>query len=162
MSEEFFLSSPYLKTRPYRPLTTRGTAINGSKVMTLGIVNVAFRINGRFHTANFRVIRGLVQDVFLGWDWFSTSGARIDPVKGVVEFPKYGDSIPLLEESLTLSGCYYRVAEDVVIPANSKTICKVETMLNGFDRISNLVATDPFNNASSELWVGRCVSKVKD
>ena len=42
MSEEFFLASPHLQTRPYRPLTTRGTAINGSKVMTLGIVNVAF------------------------------------------------------------------------------------------------------------------------
>ena len=53
MSEEFFLASPHLQTRPYRPLTTRGTAINGSKVITLGIVNFAFRINGRFYSANF-------------------------------------------------------------------------------------------------------------
>ena len=36
ISEEFFLASPHFKTRPYRPLTTRGTAINGSKVMTMG------------------------------------------------------------------------------------------------------------------------------
>ena len=68
VSEEFFLASPHLQTRPYRPLTTRGTAINGSKVLTLGIVNVAFRINGRFYNQNMRVVRGLVQNIFLGWD----------------------------------------------------------------------------------------------
>ena len=60
ISEEFFRDSPHLQTRPYRPLTTRGTAINGSKVLTLGIVNIAFRINGRFYQQNFRVVRGLV------------------------------------------------------------------------------------------------------
>ena len=162
MSEEFFLASPHLQTRPYRPLTTRGTAINGSKVMTLGIVNAAFRINGRFHTANFRVIRGLVQDIFLGWDWFVSSGAMINPDKGTVDFPRYGDSVPLINESLQLSGCYYRMAEDLVVPANSKVICRAEAMLQGFDRVSNVVATDPFNNASSDVWGGRCVSKVTD
>ena len=162
MSEEFFLASPHLQTRPYRPLTTRGTAINGSKVMTLGIVNVAFRINGRFHTTNFRVVRGLVQDMFLGWDWFSSSGAMINPDKGTVDFPRYGDAVPLVENSMRLSGCYYRVPEDLVIPANSKAICKVEAMLHGFDHVSNTVATDPFNNASSDLWIGRCVSTVTD
>ena len=162
MSEEFFLASPHLQTRPYRPLTSRGTAINGSKVMTLGIVNVAFRINGRFHTANFRVVRGLVQDMFLGWDWFSSAGAMINPVKGTVDFPRFGDSTPLVEDTLSLSGCYYRAPEDLVVPANSKMICKVETMLHGFDHISNVVATDPFNNASSDLWFGRCVSVVTD
>ena len=106
MSEEFFLASPHLQTRPYRPLTTRGTAINGSKVMTLGIVNVAFRINGRFHTTNFRVVRGLVQEIFLGWDWFSSSGAVINPDKGTVDFPRYGNSTPLIADTAEISGCY--------------------------------------------------------
>ena len=97
MSEEFFLSCPHLKTRPYRPLTSRGTAINGTKVLTLGLVNVAFRINGRFYSNNFRVIRGLVQDVFLGWDWFCSSGAMINPDNGTLDFPRQGDSIPLVK-----------------------------------------------------------------
>ena len=162
MSEEFFLSSPHLKSRPYRPMTTRGTAINGSKVMTLGIVNVAFRVGNRFHTANFRVVRGLVQDIFLGWDWFSRSGAMINPDKGTVDFPRYGDSVPLVPESFGVSGCYYRSNEDFVVPANSKMICNVEVMLNGLDGVSNVVATDPFNNASSDLWASRNVSIVRD
>ena len=162
MSEEFFLASPHLQTRPYRPLTTRGTAINGSKVLTLGIVNVAFRVNGRFYSTNFRVVRGLVQDMFLGWDWFSSSGAMINPERGVVEFPKFGDSTPLVEDSLNLSGCYYRVPEDTVLPANSKTICRVEAMLHGFDCIENVVSTEPFNNASNEMWMARCISSIRD
>ena len=162
MSEDFFLRSPHLQTRPYRPLTTRGTAINGSKVMTLGIVNVAFRINGRFHSTNFRVVRGLVQDIFLGWDWFSSCGAFLDPDKGTVEFPRYGDSTPLIKDTSEISGCYYRVLEDFVVPANSKTVCKVEVMINDIKCISNIVETEPFNHASSDLWANRCVSIVKD
>ena len=162
MSEEFFLSSPHLKSRPYRPMTTRGTAINRTKVMTLGIVNVAFRIRGRFHTANFRVVRGLVQNIFLGWDWFSRSGAMINPDKGTVDFPRYGDSVPLVPESFGVSGCYYRSNEDVVVPANSKMICNVEVMLNGLDGVSNIVATEPFNNSSSDLWASRNISTVRD
>ena len=162
MSEEFFLSSPHLKSRPYRPMTTRGTAINGTKVMTLGIVNVAFRIRGRFHTANFRVVRGLVQNIFLGWDWFSRSGAMINPDKGTVDFPRYGDSVPLVPESFGVSGSYYHSNEDVVVPANSKMICNVEVMLNGLDGVSNVVATEPFNNSSSDLWASRNISTVRD
>ena len=56
MSEEFFLSSPHLATRPYESVTKKGTAINGTKVLTVGIVNVAFRINGRFYNHNFRIV----------------------------------------------------------------------------------------------------------
>ena len=143
ISEEFFLASPHLKKRPYRPLTTRGTAINGSKVLTLGIVNLAFRINGRFFSNNFRVIRGLVHDMFLGWDWFNRYGAIINPDKGQIEFPRYGDSTPLTPESLEMSGCYYRIPEDFVVPANSKAHCKAEVMLDNRSnvKISNVVET---------------------
>ena len=35
-------------------------------------------------------------------------------------------------------------------------------MLNGFDCVSNTIETEPFNNASSDLWANRCVSIVKD
>ena len=164
MSEEFFLSCPHLKTRPYRPLTSRGTAINGTKVLTLGLVNVAFRINGRFYSNNFRVIRGLVQDVFLGWDWFCSSGAMINPDNGTLDFPRQGDSIPLVKSSLHISGCYYRMPEDFVIPANSKAHHPVEIILNGHDAplVSYTVETDPFMNATSDVWSIRCTDNVKD
>ena len=162
MSEDFFLRSPHLQSRPYRPLTTRGHAINGSKVLTMGIVNVAFRINGRFHTTNFRVVKGLVQDIFLGWDWFSSSGAVMNPANGTVDFPKYGDSAPLIPDTAAISGCYYRVAEDFVVPANSKAICKVEAMTDNLDCVSSVVETEPFNHATSDVWANRCLSVVSD
>ena len=128
----------------------------------MGIVNVAFRINNRFYRNNFRVIRGLVQDMFLGWDWFSSSGAIIDPEKGVVNFPHNGDSTPLIPDSSVLSGCYYRIPEDFVVPANSKVICKAELMLHGLDNVSNVVETEPFNHSASNVWSCRCMSIVKD
>ena len=164
ISEKFFLASPHLQTRPYHPMKTRGTAINGTKVLTLGLVNIAFRINGRFYSQNFRVVRGLVQDIFLGWDWFSSSGAVMNPDNGTLDFPRFGDSTPLVPESLEVSGCYYRIPEDYVVPSNSKAHLKVEAMLSGFDAptISNMVECDPFLNGTSDIWTARCLSSVTD
>ena len=68
ISEDFYRNNPTLRERPYRQLTTRGTAINGSKVLTVGIVNVPFRINNNYMAINCRVVRGLIQPVILGWD----------------------------------------------------------------------------------------------
>ena len=164
ISEDFFRSSPHLQTKPYRPLTTRGTAINGSKVLTLGIVNIAFRINGRFHHQNFRVVRGLVQNVFLGWDWFSKTGAIINTDCGSVQFPRYGDSAPLNKNSLEISGCYYRVPDDKVIPANCKAHISVEVMVDGHNlpNTSNLVETEPFHNTGTDIWASRNIDTIKD
>ena len=163
ISEKFFLASPHLQSRPYHPMKTRGTAINGTKVLTLGLVNLAFRINGRFYNQNFRVIRGLVHDIFMGWDWFSSSGAVLNPDKGTLDFPRFGDSTPLISESLEVSGCYYRVPEDFVVPPNSKAHLKVEAMLSDFEGpISNMVECDPFLNGSSDIWTARCISSVTD
>ena len=78
-----------------------------------------------------RVVRGLVQDIFLGWDWFSHYGAMIDIDNGAVKFPRFGDSVPLIPHSLDVTGCYYRVPDDLVVPANSKAHVSVEVMLDG-------------------------------
>ena len=164
MSEDFFLANPHLRTRPYRPLTTRGRAINGSKILTMGIVNVSFRINGRFYSTNFRIVRGLVHDIFLGWDWLTAAGAVINTVKGLLEFPKHGDSIPLAPTTPTISGCYYRMPEDFVVPPNSKAHTTVELMLNGNEQsqITKVVEVEPFQNAPSDIWCCRCIDTVKD
>ena len=153
-----------MQTRPYRPLSTRGIAINGSKVLTLGIVNVAFRINGRFYHQNMRVVRGLVQNVFLGFDWFSRTGALIDTDNGIVKFPRTGDSVPLVPSTLDVTGCFYRVPDDYVVPANCKAHIPVEVMLDGrtLPMTSNIVETEPFLNAYSDIWAGRNIDVVSD
>ena len=164
ISEEFFRSCPHLQTRPYRPLTTRGTAINGSKVLTMGIVNIAFRINGRFHHQNFRVVRGLVQNVFLGWDWVSKTGAIINTDCGSIQFPRFGESVPLVQNSLEITGCYYRVPDDKVIPANSKAHISVEVMVDGHNlpNTSNIVVTEPFYSAESDIWASRNIDTLRN
>ena len=68
----------------------------------------------------------------------------MNPDNGTLDFPRFGDSTPLVPESLEVSGCYYRIPEDFVVPANSKAHLKVEAMLSGFDApsVSNMVECD--------------------
>ena len=105
-----------------------------------------------------------MQRVFLGWDWFSKSGALIDTEVGSVRFPRFGDSVPLTPSSLDISGCYYRVPDDKVIPANSKAHLGVELMLDNrnLPLTSNIVETDPFSNVYSDIWASRNIDVVKN
>ena len=127
-------------------------------------MNVAFRINGRFYHQNMRVVRGLVQNVFLGFDWFSRTGALIDTDNGIVKFPRTGDSVPLVPSTLDVTGCFYRVPDDYVVPANCKAHIPVEVMLDGrtLPMTSNIVETEPFLNAYSDIWAGRNIDVVSD
>ena len=163
ISEDFYRNNPTLRDRPYRQLTTRGTAINGSKVLTIGIVNVPFRINNNYMTINCRVVRGLIQPVILGWDFFSKFKAKLNPVEGLLEFRNWTPT-PLVNESSTLSGCYYRIHEDITVPAFSKMHKLVELMADKdhVRKASKVVLTEPFIYDGSDVWTCRAASKVKD
>ena len=67
---------------------------------------------------NCRVVRGLIQPVILGWDFFSKFKATLNTVEGLLEFRDWAPT-PLVKDSTVLSGCFYRIHEDVTIPANS-------------------------------------------
>ena len=163
ISEDFFRNNPTLRERPYRQLTTRGTAINGSKVLTIGIVNVPFRINNNYMAINCRVVRGLIQPIILGWDFFSKFNAKLNPTEGLLEFRNWSP-IPLVKDTSLLSGCYYRIHEDVTVPANSKMHKLVELMADKdhIGRASKVVLTEPFINDGSDVWTCRVASEVNN
>jgi hypothetical protein len=81
---------------------------------------------------NMRIVRGLITPVVLGWDFFGKYGAHLDPAKGKLIFMN-DKSAPLIPNTEQISGCYYRVHEDLVVPGNSKMHREVELMLDGDD-----------------------------
>ena len=78
--------------------------------MTMGSIDFQFRIQGVHLRMKARVIKGLIQPIILGWDFFKKYTAFFHPGKGTLEFLD-GRSAPLLGSTETLSGCYYRVNE---------------------------------------------------
>ncbi len=163
MSEDFYRDSPALRKYPYRTLKTRGTAINGTKVLTIGICNVPFRIGGVYMSMNCRIVRGLVQPLILGWDFFSKYKAKLNAGDGLLEFRDWSP-VPLTKDTSFLSGCFYRIQESVTVPANSKMHKLVELMADK-DHIkdaSTTVVTEPFTNCGSDVWACRAASEVKD
>ena len=63
-----------------------------------------------------------------------------------------------------MTGCFYRVPDDYVVPANCKAHIPVEVMLDGrtLPMTSNIVETEPFLNAYSDIWAGRNIDVVSD
>ena len=98
MSETFFREHPHLQYSDFRPYYFNGTAINGTKVLTLGLVNLQFRIDGVHMRMNMRIVRGLITPVVLGWDFFSKYGAHLDPSKGQLIFMN-DKSAPLIPDT---------------------------------------------------------------
>ena len=89
LDEAFIRRSPKYKNHEFVPLKNKTVSIDGSLVNTLGIVKVPFRINGRHFSMNFRVVRNLVYDVVLGWDFLQRYRAKINAYRGLLEFEAF-------------------------------------------------------------------------
>ena len=122
-----------------------------------------FRIKGTFMHITARIVRGLIRPVILGWDFFSKYSAYLDPACGQFRFMN-GKSAPLIANTESISGCYYRVHEDLVIPANSKMHTEVELMLDGdaAKSASQEVTTDPYPWHGGDIWACRSISRVNE
>ena len=64
-----------------------------------------------------KVIKGLVDDVILGWDWMTKYEVILDTFKGQLRFGN--NSVNLIGYDAPLQGPQYRVFEDLVLPPNS-------------------------------------------
>ena len=99
----------------------------------------------------------------LGWDFFAKYQAFLHPSKGTLQFLN-DKSVPLIEDTQGISGCYYRVHENLVVPGNSKMHTDVELMLDAeaLKLATNLVTTDPFPHQGGDIWVCRTCSPVTE
>ena len=70
INEAFLRKHSNVYKRYFRPLTGSARSIDGSKVMTVSIVNMKFRLGSSYVRINCRVVRNLIHDFILGWDFF--------------------------------------------------------------------------------------------
>ena len=162
ISEQFILKHPNLFRNEVKPFTGKTVSIDGSKVQTIGVINIGFRIKGRFMRANCRIVRNLVYDFVLGWDFFSRYKCSINPSEGHITFEN--EQIDFFRNSLEVSSTSFALAEDVVIPPFSKMIPPATFHINPEEKVttSNLVEVEPLLGYNEGVAVGRSISKVVD
>ena len=56
----------------------RAFGVNGEPVVTLGVIDVEFKISGFMFTHSFTVLRGLIHPMLLGMDFLLKCKANID------------------------------------------------------------------------------------
>ena len=162
MSYQYFKENPYFK-KSYREIETSGKAINGSKVLSMGEVDLKFRLEGVHMQISCKVIKGLMDPIVLGWDWMYKYKAMLDPANGKLYFMG-GKTSSLVENTHFVSGCFYRVYEDLVVPPNSKMHTEVELILDKefLNRATTTVVTEPFSNVGNDVWSCRLCAHVND
>ena len=92
--------------------------------------------------------------LILGWDWMCKYSVLLDAANGKLHFSDSRSrrhTVPLMENAFSLSGCYYRAFEDMVLPPFSKVHANVELILDGhsFGKIKPSVVTEPFESEPS-------------
>ena len=162
ISENFLRSHPALYQCKFKPYTGRTVSIDGSRVETIGIINAEFRIKGRRLRMNLRIVRNLVFDFVLGWDFFTKYNCVIHPGKGYFTFEN--EKVDLIPNTLQLSSTHFSLAEDAVIPPLSKMHTEATFYINPADNITttDTVEVEPLRGNASRVAVAKTVSKVRD
>ena len=161
ISYDYFVNNPFLKQR-FVPKDGRGTAINGSDVLSVGEVRLEFSLANTPMAINCRVIKGLMDPIVLGWDWMFKYGVKMDPANGMVLFGN-GLDAPLIEHNLPHLGAYYKAFEDIVLPPHSKVHTDVEfvTGEGPLVRASASVVTDPFELTNGTYYAASTCSRMR-
>ena len=160
MSLDYFRKHPELK-QTFVPAKSSGTAINGSDVPSIGWLKLKFSIANVPMWIDCKVVEGLMDPIILGWDWMFKYKVLMDPAHGKMHFlDKY--SVPLLVNAFSLSGCYYRAPEELILPPFSKVHADAELILDGysFGKFRPSVVTEPFQCNGENFWAARACSKV--
>ena len=144
VSERFLRRHPKLYNSVVHPFAGNTISIDGSKVETIGIINISFRINGRHLRMNCRIVRNLVYDFILGWDFFSKYKCSIHPSEGHLKLQN--DVVNLIPNSIDVTSSHFSLVEDMVIPPLCKMITQAAYFLNPADKItpSDTVEVRPF------------------
>ena len=147
------------KIQPHKGKTI---SIDGSKVETIGTINIQFRIKGRFMRTNCRIIKNLIHDFVLGWDFFSKHNCTIHPKEGHLSLEN--DHIPLIPNSTKVSQTHFSVAEDTVIPPLSKMLTQASFYFDPDSgaTTSDTVEVEPQYGYTAKVAVARSISKVQD
>ena len=71
------ISNPSLKPLTIRKCDRKAYSVSGAPVVTLGVVDLEFKLNGHSYTHQFIILRGLIHPVLLGLDFLKKYQANI-------------------------------------------------------------------------------------
>ena len=127
---------------------------------TVGIINISFRLGKQYRRIECRVIRNLIHDFVLGWDFFSKYGAQLHAQEGYLSCE--GEKISLIENSRSLGGAQYAALEDVVIPPMSKAHFQATLLVDSseLEKATDTVCLEPFDSGDADVCTARSISKV--
>ena len=160
MSEAFLRKHPKLYKRYFRPLLSSARSIDGSKVVTVGIINIKFRLGKLYRRINCRVVRNLIHDFVLGWDFFSRYDAQMNAKEGYVSVR--GEKIDLICNTSALSRAHYACMEATVVPPMSKVQFMASLLVSPDDLKSatNVVCLEPTHEFDADVRTARSISNV--
>ena len=160
ISENLVRRHPNLYNNKFKPHHGRTISIDGSKVETLGSMNIEFRIKGRHMRMSCRIVRNLVYDFVLGWDFFSKYKCEIRPGDGHFTFEN--EKINFIKNTLDVSSTHFSLSEDAVIPPLSKMHTEATFYINPADNIptTNTIQVEPLCGNLSRVPVARSISRV--
>ena len=137
-------------------------SIDGSKVVTVGIINLKFRLGRQYRTINCRVVRNLIHDFVLGWDFFHKYDAQLYAQEG--HLMCQGEKINLIENTHRLGGAQYAALEEIIIPPRAKAHFSAALQVDSSElaKATDTVCLEPFDPGDSEICTARSICKVKD
>ena len=71
------LSNPFLKILMIRKCERKAYSVSGAPVVTLGVVEIEFKLNGCSFRHQFTILRGLIHPMLLGLDFLTKHSANI-------------------------------------------------------------------------------------
>ena len=69
ISEELMVSNPFFKQQIIKKCERKAYSVSGAPVVTLGLVEIEFKVNGASYTHQFTILRGLIHPMLLGLDF---------------------------------------------------------------------------------------------
>ena len=109
---------------------------------------------------NCRIVRNLVYDFVLGWDFFNRYNCSIHPKQGYLQVEN--DRVDLIVNSVGISSSHFSLAEDVVIPPLSKMLTAATFYIDPADNITttDIIEVEPLRQNSAKVAVGRSIARV--
>ena len=71
------ISGPYFKNLTIKKVAKRAYSVSGAPVVTLGMVEIEFKIGDACYRHEFMILRGLIHPLLLGLDFLTKFSANI-------------------------------------------------------------------------------------
>ena len=160
ISENLMMCDDRLKVLRIRKSDKRAYSVSGEPVVTLGIVEIEFKIGALVFTHNFTILRGLIHPILIGMDFLLKHRANIDlgeSPKLVLTHPTGRKTATPFIKSMPKSkpATYVSLLREIEIPPHSTYIADAyianvdsaeHNENNGVERLLGITAIQKMND----------------